>query len=393
MLFHRVDPRLGRLIRLLGLVLITWSVIANHPAPGTDGRSLVILGLLVVCFVAAVAWAVRPLEVQRRDRQLTPDLWAMAIAGAVLIAAAPNSAASAYVFAALITAGMRQPAGRALPLLGLAVLGLAAADLVYDNGALGLLAYALGFVTALLAATNSRQSIERADEAELLLAQTQRSHEEQLRAARLEESTRIAREIHDVLAHALAGLTIQLEATRSLVERGAGREVVLERVDRAYELAREGLRETRRAVGALRGDPVPVADAVRALVDDYRASQEGAITLTVEGDGARLAGEVGLAVLRTVQEALTNVRKHAPGATVAVAVHAGAAAGDDVLVTVSDRPDPSAPARAALHASGGGYGLGGMRERAQALGGTLSAGASGDGWQVALRLPAAQVTV
>ena len=91
----------------------------------------------------------------------------------------------------------------------------------HDRVEFVLLAYTLGIAAALLAASNSRQTVVRAEQAELLLAQTQRSHEEQLRAARLEESTRIAREIHDVLAHTLAGLTIQLEAT-GLVDR-AGR--------------------------------------------------------------------------------------------------------------------------------------------------------------------------
>src|SRR6202000_1032591 len=98
---------------------------------------------------------------------------------------------------------------------------LATGDLIYGNIGIGLLAYTLGFAASVLAASNSRQSVVRAEQAELLRAQTQRSHEEQVRTARLEESTRIAREIHDVLAHALAGLTIQLEATSALIGNGA----------------------------------------------------------------------------------------------------------------------------------------------------------------------------
>jgi signal transduction histidine kinase len=164
-----------------------------------------------------------------------------------------------------------------------------------------------GFVAAVLAASNARQSVARAEQAELLLAQTQRSQEEQLRTARLEESTRIAREIHDVLAHALAGLTIQLEATQSLVEQGAQADVILERVRRAHALARGGLIETRRAVGALRGETVPVLDAIRSLVDEY----DGDASLTIDGDLRQLSGPAGLALMRAVQDGLTNVRKHA----------------------------------------------------------------------------------
>ena len=117
------------------------------------------------------------------------------------------------------------------------------------------------------------------------------SRKEQLRSARLEESTRIAREIHDVLAHALAGLTIQLEATSALIEQGADRADVLARVHRAHELAREGLRETRLAVGALRGDSVSAPAAVEALVSEYRAGSDATAELTIDGDRDRLAGQ------------------------------------------------------------------------------------------------------
>jgi signal transduction histidine kinase len=230
--------------------------------------------------------------------------------------------------------------------------------------------------------------VDRAEQAELLLAQTQRSHEEQLRAARLEESTRIARDIHDVLAHALAGLTIQLEATKALIEQGADRASILARVQRAHELAREGLRETSYAVGALRGDAVPAAAGIEALVADYRSAGDTPIELTIDGDRDRLAGQTGQVVLRVAQEALTNVRKHAPGAEVSVALHAGETDGDEVVLVVDDRCAGAPAATDSLAATGGGYGLQGMRERAHGLGGTLNAGADGDGWRVELRLPA-----
>ena len=103
--------------------------------------------------------------------------------------------------------------------LGAATLGACA--IIYDHSALGVLAYTLGFAAAALTGSNIRQSQLRIEQAQLLLAQTQRSHEEQLRSARLEESTRIARDIHDVLAHSLAGLAIQLEATACVA--GSGR--------------------------------------------------------------------------------------------------------------------------------------------------------------------------
>jgi signal transduction histidine kinase len=279
---------------------------------------------------------------------------------------------------------------RTAPLLATGVVALAGSTLVYGGSALGSLAYTLAFAFALLASSNRRQTRLRVEQAELLLAQTQRSHEEQLRAARFEESARIAREIHDVLAHTLAGLTIQLEATSSLLEQGAGRDAIMARVQRAHTLARDGLQETRRAVGALRGDPVSAPAGIEALVADYRESADAPVELTIDGDPGRLAGPTGAAVLRVVQEALTNVRKHAPGARVSVAVHAGRRPADELVVRVEDCVSAAAPSSVpdGLAASGGAYGVQGMRERAQLLGGTLSAGATGEGWRVELRLPA-----
>ena len=169
-----------------------------------------------------------------------------------------------------------------------------------------------------LAASTSRQSQMRAEQAELLLAQTQRSHEEQLRAARLEESTRIAREIHDVLAHALAGLTIQLEATSVLIEQGADRDSILSRVHRAHDLAREGLEKTRRAVGALREDPVADSAGIKTsptiALKGGRADRADGSTVTRTAWPAR----PDQVVLRVAEEALADVRKHARGAAVSV---------------------------------------------------------------------------
>ena len=94
-----------------------------------------------------------------------------------------------------------------------------------------------------------------------------------------------------MLAHALAGLTIQLEATSALIEQGADRATLLERVRRAHEFAREGLRETRRAVGALRGDPsASVRAGIEALVGRLRFRRDDPIRLELEGNLAGLDG-------------------------------------------------------------------------------------------------------
>ena len=384
MILTSLTGRRAFTIRLIGLALISWTVLtAKHHAPGGSGRGLVISVLFALCVVAWLIWTSRP----RPDRGITPEVWALAAGGGLLCGASPNTAASAFVFVAVVAAGVRAEPPRAFIVVGVGILALAVAVLVYDGSALGLLAYSLGFAAASLAGANARQAATKAEQAELLLAQTQRSHEEQLRSARLEESTRIAREIHDVLAHSLAGLTIALEATSALVDQGADPVTIKARLDRAHALAREGLRETRRAVGALRSEPIAGQAAIEGLVEEYRAG-DGAAELTIDGDLRRLAEPVAQTVLRVVQEALTNVRKHAPGANVSVALHAGDRPDSDVVLVVDDHPNGIARAPSPLAATGGGYGVQGMRERAQALGGTLTAGPRGDGWRVELHVPA-----
>ena len=257
--------------------------------------------------------------------------------------------------------------------------------IVYHQQALVVLAYSLGFAATTLGGVNIRQSRERLEQTQLLLAQTQRSHEEQLRSAKLEEQARIARDIHDVLAHTLAGLTIQLEATDALLAKGTDTREIRERVQRAHGLAREGLRETRRAVGALRGAAAPAARpevALRAGSEQYDDPIEFESGSSDQG-GTWQGQRAGEAVVRMIQESLTNVRKHAPGAEVSVAVNVS---GEAIDVTVENRALVPV-AGASLAATGGGYGLRGMRERAEQLGGTLAAGPTDNGWRVDLHLP------
>jgi signal transduction histidine kinase len=388
LLLARMDRRTATIVRLIGFGLISWTVFSDPHHPATGGRGLVVSVAYALCAVSWMVWTWRPTS----DTGTTVDNYVMAIAGGVLCGAASSSAASTFVFVAAVVAGAREPLARAMLVTTCGILALAVAVLVYDDSALGLLAYSLGFAAVTLGASNARQSVLRADQAELLLAQNQRSHEEQLRTARLEESTRIAREIHDVLAHSLAGLTIQLEATRALIENGADRDLVLERVQRAHELAREGLGETRRAVGALRGDEngaPPTAADIQSLVAEYRAVSDAPVTVLIDGAGDRLSGETGQALLRAVQESLTNVSKHSPGAPVTIELHGGSVSTDPIDLVVENGPAPGGGRGSDLSATGGGYGLQGMRERANALGGTLAAKATENGgWRVHLQIPA-----
>ena len=378
MLIGTARGPLGALLRLAGLAAVIWSVLNSNVAPATGGRGLVVLVAFIPAVIAWLVWTAW----SSRQTVMTVDLYVLAICGGVIQGADPSSAASVFTFVVAMGAAARCGLlyGLLMAALGAAAVGTTA--LVYDQPALPVLAYALGFAATTLGGYNIRQSRLRLEQTELLLAQTQRSHEEQLRSARLAESARIARDIHDVLAHTLAGLVIQLEATDALLANGTDAETIRERVQRAHDLAREGLQDARRAVGALRGD-VPPAESAGAAIAGLIERYENPIAFTLSGDQARLEGQVGEATLRVLQEALTNIRKHAPGSAVTVELEIGDATLD---LTVENRALVSVT-RPGLAASGGGYGLRGMRERAAELGGTLSAGPSDDGWRVALHLP------
>ena len=114
-----------------------------------------------------------------------------------------------------------------------------------------------------------------------------------------------------MLAHSLSAQLVHLEAARLLIERGADREQILERVVAARGMARDGLAETRQALSALRGDMTPLEDFLAELV----GAADGAES-TITGERSPLPAEASQAVRRVAQEALTNVRKHAAGAKV-----------------------------------------------------------------------------
>jgi signal transduction histidine kinase len=199
-------------------------------------------------------------------------------------------------------------------------------------------------------------------------------------AAALAERTRLAREVHDVLAHTLSALAVQLEGGRLLARSSGASPEVLATLQNAQHLARAGLAEARRAVATLRGDELPGPEAIQQLLDEHRRSG-GTYTLTVSGSPVPLPADARLALFRTVQEALSNVRKHAPDSTAVVALHwrreevAVVVENHWAAATVSKQMDPA------------GYGLTGIAERADLLGGRFTAGPIADGFRVELHVP------
>ncbi|MEU4537418.1 histidine kinase [Streptosporangium sp. NPDC023825] len=215
---------------------------------------------------------------------------------------------------------------------------------------------------------------------------TTREHATALAEARageavLAERARLAREVHDILAHSQSAQIVHLEGARLLLEQGGDPAAALDRVNRAVRLARAGLEETRRALDALRGQELPLAERLERLAVEFRSVTGAPCAVSVAGDLGSLEAGARLAVARTAQEALTNVRKHAPGAAVSVALRR---AGAWCELEVRDTGGPPGPPASRE----GGYGLVGMRERAELIGGSLAARPGAEGFEVLLRVPA-----
>jgi signal transduction histidine kinase len=222
-------------------------------------------------------------------------------------------------------------------------------------------------------------------------AQRQQAEAERHRQAVREERVRIARELHDVVAHSLGVVTIQAGVGRRL---GAASPAEALRALSAVEVTgRSALEELRRILGLLRDDETPQPSLAPApgiadlgeLAEVVRAAGTP-VSLTVTGDVAALPPAAALTVYRIIQEALTNVVKHADRAAAAVRVAAGP---DGVRLAVRNDGRAEVPGRAAAGPEAAGrHGIVGMRERAAVFGGTLDAGpVPGGGFQVTAFLP------
>jgi signal transduction histidine kinase len=208
--------------------------------------------------------------------------------------------------------------------------------------------------------------------------------ERELEAER--ERSRIARDMHDILAHAVSIMIAQAEAGPVAMRRGPERtEATFEAIATA---GRDAMGQLRRILGVLDAGgegaraPQPTLAGIPELVDQVSRAGSAQVTLTVSGYPGRLTADAEVAAYRIVQEALTNVMKHARAQTVTVTLDWR---GDGLSVTVVDDGDGAAVA------DGRGRGLSGIRERAVSCGGSASAGAApgGRGFQVEARLPMA----
>jgi signal transduction histidine kinase len=364
----------------LGLVLADISL--GRPAPGLSGAHLVVLIGMVP---AGLAWLVHSHSRALNHRMVLLVLAAGMVGGGLVALTSPSSAALALPGVIGLLAGGSLSMPEAVGVAACGLVTFLAGSLAGPAAGFSLLGSCLVVIGGLFAGLWRRQYLVRAEQAELAASQTRLAEREHVRAEVLEERTRIAREIHDVLAHTLGGLVVQLDAADALLGDGGDPEGGRKLVAGARHLAVEGLDETRRAITALRTDPVALPEALAALAASDSGTQ---ISHQVHGSPRQLPPEASLAVYRTAQEALANARKHAPGAPVTMTLSFGQR--QTVLNVTNDRPPgraDGAPAES-LAATGGGYGLDGLTERAELLGGTLRAGPDQQHrWTVELWIP------
>jgi signal transduction histidine kinase len=373
---RRIEPRI--VDRALCVVFAALAVVDVATGAAAGPPAAIALGLAVLIF----------LPLARRRAPIAAILtWSAAVVGMVAFDADPWEMTTAFVglFVYPYAAGAYadgKPVLLAIPAVwgALTVMALDAEEFIAGDiffpstfGMLFLLAGRAVRSRSRLTAELHEAAV-RADEA----------REAESERAVADERRRIAREMHDVVAHSVSMMVVQAGGARRILDRDPARAVaaaeLIERTGRA------ALAEMRALLGVLHAEehseyaPQPSLRELDALVE--RARSAGVpVEVTVEGERRELPAGLDLAAYRVVQEALTNVVKHSAGAPTEVSVHYRA---DAVEVRIADRGGGSLTTRL----GGSGHGLVGMRERVRMYGGELRAGRRrGGGFEVQVRLP------
>ncbi len=356
----------------LGLMIV--ATVATAPSPSPHGHGLLVsLGLVTVAFGVFGASPRKELSQERRIAALL----AIALGGALLMYAQPHGIWEAAPYYIAIVAAMRlERRTGAITVLVCVVPFVVVAVITGNSGGVGgALAGAVPwyFIMRLLSSMREKHN-------ELLA-----SREAEARAAAIAARGRLAREMHDVLAHSLSALALQLESTRLLAhDRGVDPEVA-RAIDQAHHLAAGGLEEARQAIATTRGEKLPGPERLEGLARSFEEQSGLPVSVEVHGTPRELPPDARLALYRTAQEALTNVRRHSLADRVVVRLEYDEGA---TSLSIEDHGAHGVPAAVGAPAGPGGYGLTGMRERAELLGGHLLAEPTDDGFRVRLWLPA-----
>lgn len=365
---------LPRMLLLIGSGLVYLLVIGGTQTPPTGPQ----WALAVTAFAAGL------LLHRRQPVNLVVQAALFGVSLVVLDDATISQVGTAWALGELAFWAPRWPwvgAGAGLVTVIYVALGVPRADSVTE----GLAGLVMNLGVPILLGTVGRTTAE-------LGVQEARRIESEQRAARADERSAIARELHDVVAHHIASMVLRVGVGRHVLPDLDPR--VAEIFDDVHRTGSDALADLRRLVAVLRDPDEVRRDASLTAIEPSAlpAALAGAVEtarlagVNVEADIDPAVGGLdavrGMAVLRLTQEALTNVAKHAgPSATARLRV---AVSDSDLDWEVAD--DGGLPAVREVP-SGGGHGLTGMRERVEVLGGTLSAGPSGKGWRVATMLP------
>jgi signal transduction histidine kinase len=222
---------------------------------------------------------------------------------------------------------------------------------------------------------------------QLLMLAQQQAQAQLAEHAAADERRRIAREVHDVIAHSLSVTLLHVTGARRGLQQDRDVDDAVEALEQAEHLGRQAMADIRRTVGLLDGAPMKIAPEptvadINTLVDDFvRAGLK--IDLDIDGPFDRVSAAVGLALYRITQESLANIAKHSPDSQSAVTLTISR---NSATLTIVNRLPVAVDATACE-----GHGVRGMRQRVQLLGGTIDIGPSGDGWQVRAHVPLADI--
>jgi signal transduction histidine kinase len=359
--------------RIVPIFAIAVAVVAALADPSTPGELL----LMAIPPAALTAWTYRP--------QIPLAVVALAVLVPAVVVQHSGHHEPIMFEASLLAFIVARWCESFLVAVALGLLAVAApvaVSVIEDPGNIGVGNWIVGIVFPwLIGRAVFRQS--------QLTAALEASRRELAEQALLEERRRIARDVHDFVGHGLAAMMLQVTSARHVLHRDP---IAAEEALRAAEeVGRRSMRELRRTVAFLRSDleadpahpaaPVPLADEIPALVEEARAGGLD-VELQTDGDLSVLEPGVGVALYRIAQEALANAARHAPGARTVLGVALGAR--EASLVAETTGPVAPAPPGESERRR---YGVLGMRERAAALGGELTAGPTVEGWRVSCRLP------
>ena len=348
-------------------------VIATLQRPVTDlPAALIALAAAVVPIVVFFIWGIT------RKMYEAPTLWA-AWTAAVAIFLFATSTPIAGDVAPLLLVLMAGSVGSLAGIVGgflatasaVSLLLIASALHRLDAVALYLGFVGMGWLVGYLIRTQQQ-----------LLVKQEEAHAQLAEHAAADERRRIAREVHDVIAHSLSVTLLHTTAARRGLQEDRDVDDAVEALEQAEQLGRQAMADIRRTVGLLDDAPMkmapePSADEIARLVDDFARAGLN-VTRYSEGPVGGVSAAVGLALYRITQESLANIAKHAPNAqsTVTLGISSTAAA-----LTISNQLPVTVAAKSE------GRGVRGMRQRVALLGGHIDIGPSDDGWSVRADIP------